>query len=187
MLGLVDQLTTADSREADAAIRAWAATADPELDELLALVRLAPALRDRLSSFTVVEAPSGHITWREYEHVLWTLGEGFRQVLKRRPPLRRHPVLFRAIAALCTETANRNGRESFTMLLGQYGGPSQAPTLVGLLDDPEVDGHALFALRTLKAPGGREAALRLLAQGNTWKRNEAKKYLRRLYPDEVAT
>ena len=73
------------------------------------------------------------------------------------------------------------------MLLGQYGGPSQVPVLLTLLQDPEVDGHALLALRTLKASGGREAAVRLLAEGNTWKRGEAKKCLRRLYPDEVAT
>jgi len=187
MPSLLDQLNTADAPAAYKAIRVWAETASPRLDELLALVRLAPDLRQRLTTLTVVQGPGGPITWRQYEHVLWNLGEGFRQILKCHPTLRRNQTLFKAIAALCLEPANRKGRESFTMLLGQYGGPSQIPAVLALLDDPEVEGHALFALRTLKAPGGLDAAKRLLALGNAWKRGEAKKYLRRVYPHEVAT
>jgi hypothetical protein len=187
MPSLLDQLATADAPTADKAISEWAANATPELDELLALLEFAPELRGRLTAFTVVEGPGGPITWRQFEHVLWTLGEGFRQILKRQPKLRGHPTLFKHIAALCLDPSYRKGRESFTMLLGQYGGPLQARTLVSLLADAEVEGHALLALRTLKAPGGRETAKRLLVEGNTWKRTEAKKYLRKMYPDEVAT
>lgn len=187
MLGLLDQLAIADARTADIAIQTWAETAKPGSDELLALVRVAPHLRQRLTTFAIVQGPAGPITWRQYEHVLWSLGEGFRQVLKRHPTLRRNPTLFEAIAELCAEPANGKGRQSFTMLLGQYGGPGQTPTLLARLHDPEVEGHALYALRILKAPGGFDAAKRLLVEGSAWKRGEARKYLRRVYPNEVAT
>ena len=187
MPSLLDQLARADARAANEAIHHWAATANPELDELLALLHLVPDLRGRLTGFTVVEGPVGPNTSRQFEDVIWALGEGFRHVLKRSPKLRQHPTLFKHIGALCLDTNNRKGRESFMMLLGQYGGPNQVPMLVSLLADPEVEGHALLGLRSLKAPGGREAAKRLLSDGNAWKRTEAKKYLRKLYPDDVGT
>src|SRR5512147_58974 len=101
MLSLFDQLNTGDFPTAQVAIRQWAGTADPELDELLALVRMAPAIRQRFDGFSIVQGPQGPITWRQYEHLLWTLGEGFRQVLKRRPKLRRNATLFKAIDTLC--------------------------------------------------------------------------------------
>jgi hypothetical protein len=56
-----------------------------------------------------------------------------------------------------------------------------------LPEDPAVDGHALLGLRALKAPGGRDGAIRLLSHESAWKRTQARKYLRKLYPDGLAT
>jgi hypothetical protein len=53
---------------------------------------------------------------------------------------------------------------------------------MGLLDDPMVVGHALYALRRLGVPDAREKARDLLSHRRTWIRNEAKKYLKKTDP-----
>jgi len=184
---LLSALNGSDSATALRGLIEWGQRGVASKADLGSLLAMAPGIRSRFRATSVVEGARGAITWYAYEKVLWALGEGFRQVLKRNRAMRRSPELFDAIAALCENPAYGKGRESFTMLLGQYGGPSMAPRLVALLADPDVDGHALYALRHLGAPGGRQKALALLAEERGWKRQEARKYLRKLYPDQVAT
>ena len=184
---LISALSGSDSATAKRALLEWGKQSTPSATELESLVALAPGIRSRFATASTVQTPGGSVTWYGYEYLLWALGEAFRQVLKRRRALRGSCKLFEAIAALCENPTYGKGRESFTMLLGQYGGPSMAPRLVGLLGDSDLDGHALYALRHLGAPGGRQKALSLLAEASGWKRQEARKYLRKLYPDHVAT
>jgi hypothetical protein len=66
------------------------------------------------------------------------------------------------------------------MLLGQYGGRDRAPVLLRLLNDPEVVGHALYALRLLAVPGAEVKARELEGSERTWIRNEARKYLKKM-------
>lgn len=52
--------------------------------------------------------------------------------------------------------------------------------LVGLVDDPEVDGQAVKALGRLKAPAGRAALERKRDDKRAWVRREARRALERL-------
>ncbi len=120
------------------------------------------------------------IVWHGYEHLIWTLGESFRRVLKRERGLRGRDAVFEAIERVCLDRRFGKGRESFTMLLGQYGGPRRVPVLLRLLDDPEVCGHALYALRLLGKEGAEGRARALLNSPTAWIRREAKKYLEKV-------
>ena len=63
------------------------------------------------------------------------------------------------------------------MLLGKYGGPHQTSVLRILLDDDEVSGQAVYAIRLL-APAGLEEEIRpFLSHEKAWIRNEARQYL----------
>jgi hypothetical protein len=116
----------------------------------------------------------------QHESLTWALGEQFRQIMLRLKPLRRNEHVFRAVRAVCRDRRFGKGRESFVMLLGHYGGPAQIPTLVELLDDPVVCGHALYSLRLLAAPEAATKARRFLKSEKTWVRNEAHKYFEKI-------
>ena len=64
------------------------------------------------------------------------------------------------------------------MLLGQYGGKEYIPTLINLLTDEVVSGHAVYALRLLKAKDAAEYVRPFIDSKITWVRNEAKSYFK---------
>lgn len=144
-----------------------------------------PLLTGVFTNSTVIKIRRESITWHEYESIIWALGEQMRQLMKTQPRLRLEASIWQSIEALCMDTRLGKGRESFTMLLGHYGGPQRVPVLKALLADSEVQGHALYALRLLGSPEGIEAAEGLLASDRAWIRGEAKKYLRKVAPDRL--
>ena len=60
---------------------------------------------------------------------------------------------------LAADSRYRRARQMFIYKLGDFGDPSVFPTLVALLDDDDVSGHATFALGRLGRSEG-AAALR---------------------------
>ena len=149
-------------------------------EEIVAHIEQLSALRARFTDEFVVLAPDGPIVWANHEHLAWALGESIRQALQRHRALRKHPTLWAAIETVVADRRIGKGREPYVMLLGQYGGPSRAPLLIQLLDDPEVMGHALYALRLLGVPGAEEKARALLDYRRGWIRKEAKSYLKKV-------
>lgn len=145
--------------------------------DLVSLLDQVPSLPTEYPDAFTFESSGETITWHNYESLLWTLGESFRQILKKQRALRRSEVLWQRIEAVCLEPRYGKGRESFTMLLGQYGGRDRVPVLLKLLDDADVYGHALYALRLLGVPDAIGPARRLLDSPRTWVRREARKYL----------
>lgn len=145
--------------------------------DMLAVLDQAPDLLGRFTESSDVHVGHDVITWCNYENLLWTMGESFRRLLKRHRNLRRSAALWERIQLLCLNTRYGKGRESFTMLLGQYGGEARVPVLIELLDDPQVYGHALYAMRLLGDPRAVSAARRLLGSPKAWVRSEARKYL----------
>jgi hypothetical protein len=152
------------------------------VQQILSLLAELPSLRAKFSDEYVVLGPDGPITWVNHESLTWALGESIRQALRRRPKLRKDPPLWLAIEGIGTDQSVGKGREPFVMLLGQYGDLDRVPVLLQLLDDPEVAGHALYALRLPAAPGAEGKTRELAASRRTWIRNEAKKYLERIAP-----
>ena len=118
----------------------------------------------------------------DFQSVIWTLGESFRRILKRDKRLRRSDQFFQAVESICLDERFGKGRESFTMLLGQYGGVSRIPVLIRLLDDPDVAGHAVYSLRLLRAVEAAEKVRPFLESPKTWVRNEARKFFQKIEP-----
>ena len=150
--------------------------------QILDLIAELPLLRKSFRDEYVVLGPRGPITWVGHESLSWALGESIRQALRRGRTLRGDPVLWRALETVATERTVGKGRQPFVMLLGQYGGGDRSEVLLRLLDDPEVVGHALYALRLLALPGAEAKARELEKSGHTWIRNEARKYLKKMAP-----
>jgi hypothetical protein len=120
--------------------------------------------------------------WSSVQGVIWTLGESFRRILKRDKRLRRSDRFFQAVESICLDDRFGKGRESFTMLLGHYGGVSRTPVLIRLLDDPDIAGHAVYSLRLLKAAEAAEKVRPFLESPKTWVRNEARKFFQKIEP-----
>ena len=150
------------------------------IPQLVDLLDRLPLLVERYSETRVVTILNDTFTGKTYEDLIWTLGESLRRFLKRNKPLRQSPELWTRVEAICCDPRYGRGRESFTMLLGQYGGRDRVPILVGLLEDDQVQGHALYALRLLGAAQARAKAEQLLDSPRTWIRAEARKYLRKI-------
>lgn len=82
---------------------------------------------------------------------------------------------FSDIKKLVTDRSFGISRQMFVMALGRMKTPEAIPLLVDLLDDDDVNGHAIVALRKLKAIETVEDIRKLVNYPRTWVRNEAKK------------
>jgi len=147
--------------------------------QLLELLDRLPIIIERYSSRWELKIGKELFDGNRAETLIWTLGESFRRILKRKKALRSSTEFWSRIEAVGSDPRFGKGRESFTMLLGQYGGRGRVPTLLRLLDDPQVQGHALYSLRLLRAAEARARAEELLASPKAWVRAEARKYLRK--------
>jgi HEAT repeat protein len=68
-------------------------------------------------------------------------------------------------------------REMVVLGLGRSKRPEAGDVLIALLDDPDVNGHAVAALRKLKVPGARVGLERMLKDDRAWVRKEAQRAL----------
>jgi len=148
-------------------------------NDLIAALRAIGGWRERFTdSFTIQSGEK--ITWRRYENLVWALGESFRRIMLRTRGLRKSEPVFDSVRVICSDGRFGKGRESFTMLLGQYGGSAQITALVGLLDDPEVCGQAIYALRLLGAVEAAEKVRPFLNSPKAWIKQEALKYFQKI-------
>src|SRR5262245_35665661 len=173
-------IVTDGFREARRSISSLGDAADISEADLLAFLDQVPELVAQYPASYLVEYRGENSTWFNYESLIWTLGESCRRLLKGERKLRRSAAIWERVEALCLNRRYGKGRESFTMLLGQYGGLERVPVLLRLLDDPDVCGQALYALRLLGAPEAIEQARDLLHAPKGWIRQEAKKYLKKI-------
>ena len=115
--------------------------------------------------------------WEPWERRLWEIGEEIRQILIAAPTLRRDESLAREILAMSLDRRGGFGRQSFMMLLGRRSFASFAKELASQLSDEEVCGHAVWALYRAKVHGVSAAVRPLCDHGETWIRNEARRYI----------
>lgn len=87
---------------------------------------------------------------------------------------------FDAFVELVTDRRYGKARQMVVMGLGKSKRPQAVEVLLELMDDPDVDGHAVKALGKLKAPTAREALESKLDDDRAWVRQEARKALARL-------
>jgi hypothetical protein len=157
-------------------VHIWGDASDVSEEDLLVALGAVKLWRDRFTEPFTFEFRGEQISWHRYEALIWALGESFRRLMLSAKELRGRERVFEAVRFLCLDKEFGKGRESFTMLLGQYGGRLQIPTLIKLLEDSEVCGPAVYALRLL---GAYEAADRIrpfLNSSETWVRKESIKF-----------
>ena len=100
-------LRTGDQQEIRLALSQYAETASPSEEELLRLLGDASVLGERFTASFDVDSPYGVITWRDYESLIWQLGESFRQVLQRNRRLRRRRRLFAKVEQIALDPLRR--------------------------------------------------------------------------------
>jgi hypothetical protein len=171
-----------DRKLLDSAIRSFGDTDGLTEDDLCAAVHGVEVWRERFTEPFTREHKGEQITWYRYESLVWELGEQFRRAMLRNRRLRRCERVFESARAVCADRRFGKGRESFIMLLGQYGGTPQIPALIDSLDDPEVCGHAVYALRLLGASEAADRVRPFLDSPKTWVRQEARKYFQKIEP-----
>jgi HEAT repeat protein len=69
--------------------------------------------------------------------------------------------------------------------LGRMRNPAAVQILIELLGDEQVAGHAVKALRKLRAPAARERLVAMSNHPKTWIRNEVKKTLDAIEKEEA--
>ncbi len=85
--------------------------------------------------------------------------------------------VFGDITELVRDRQHGRAREMLAVALGNMKDSRVADILIELLDDAQVAGHALTALRKLAPPQARSAVERLLDHPKDWIRNEARRAL----------
>ena len=171
-----------DWRPLDSDIQEFGDAIGVSEDDLLAAMGATKLWRQRFKDPFTFEYREEQITWFRYESLIWALGESFRRIMLRVPLLRKRERVFADVRGICLDRGFGKGRESFTMLLGQYGGNGQIPTLLQLLEDPEVSGHAVYSLRLLGASEAAERVRPLPDSRKAWVRKEARKYFQKIKP-----
>jgi len=88
--------------------------------------------------------------------------------------------VFDDIVALVKDKRHGRAREMLAVALANMKNPKAVDVLIELLDDEEIAGHALSALRKLAPPEAREAIEPFVNHPKTWARNEAKRALKKI-------
>jgi HEAT repeat protein len=84
---------------------------------------------------------------------------------------------FDDLVELVRDRSYGRAREMVVLGLARTKRPEAGDILIGLLGDPDVNGHAVKALRKLKVPGARPGLERMLDDDRAWVRKEVKSAL----------
>lgn len=84
---------------------------------------------------------------------------------------------FDELAALARDRSYGRGREMLVLGFGRSKRPEAGDILIELLDDPDVNGHAVKALRRLRVRAAGPGLERMLADRRAWVRREAQRAL----------
>ena len=87
---------------------------------------------------------------------------------------------FDELVDLARDRRYGKARQMVVLGLGKSKRPEAVDVLLGLVNDPDVDGHAVKALGKLKPPAARAALEGKLGDGRAWVRSEARKALAKL-------
>lgn len=102
----------------------------------------------------------------------WAIGNALSEVAD--------DSVFDDIVGLVRDKRHGRAREMLAVALGNMKDPRAVDVLIELLDDEEVAGHAVLALRKLAPPEARSAIERFVDHPKTWVRNEARRALAKI-------
>jgi HEAT repeat protein len=106
-------------------------------------------------------------TPREAEALRWAIGNALEVVVT--------PSLLDGIADIVSRKENGTARQMAVLSLAKIRHPRSIAVLIDLLNDDQVAGHAIMALRKLKALEALDHLERFVDHPQAWIRNEAKK------------
>ena len=134
-----------------------------------------------LTTLTGVEMQGqlGATDWKSFEMRIWRLGESLRLFLKKKRWRGRGPLLD-AVAKVLSDGRFGKGRQTFALLLGDFGGQEYREPLGHVLEDKEVWGHVIKALTKARILGFAGEVAGIQAQESGWIQAAARKYLRSL-------
>lgn len=107
-------------------------------------------------------------------------GTGLRWTIGNALDVLADDSVFDELVGLARDRRYGKARQMIVLGLGKSKRPEVVEVLLGLVDDPDVDGHAVKALGRLKARDARAALERKLDDERAWVRGEARKALARL-------
>ncbi len=115
---------------------------------------------------------------KEAEGLRWSIGNALEVVAE--------PSLLEKLIEIVTNGENGKPREMVVLALSKIRDPRSVEVLIGLLDDEQVAGHAVMALRKLKAPQALHHLVKFADHPRAWIRNEAKKAITIITKNEAA-
>ena len=118
-----------------------------------------------IASQTLIEEYEN--TANEEHSLRWAIGNAIDVLAE--------PSLLEDLIRITTDAGNGKSREMFVLAFGKIRDPRSVKTLIQLLEDEQVAGHAIVALRKLGAPEALDHFARFANHPQTWIRNEAKK------------
>ena len=125
-----------------------------------------------------MDGVDGAPDWLEYEHKIWALGEELRLLLQKRKDLRGGGPVMDTVASVLSESKFGKGRQTFALLLGQYGDGKYGDYLGQQLEDSDVLGHCVDALRKAKILGYETDVAYIAETSSGWIKNAAKAYVK---------
>lgn len=158
-------------------------------ESVAAALEEASLVWERTARLVSMRGVAGAPDWLQFERLLWDFGESLRLCFVKQKSWRSWVKIFDVVADRAIDGRFHKGRQSLVLLLGQFSAAKHADVLRRLIDDTEVRGHALMALRTGKvADVGLMDRVRFLSEHERgWVRTEAKKYLKFLLATDGAS
>jgi len=161
---LIEAVGSAPSKSLDGALLATA------------LIVTAENLRETRTGLSMAGV-DGAPDWLGFETALWKLSERLRPVFAARKDWRSGSEIMNAVIHICCNQNYAKGRQNFVLMLGDFGGTSEAIELGKLLSDTDVQGHAIKALCKLRDDRFRASVESLMPSLKGWTKSAAKKYL----------
>lgn len=107
-------------------------------------------------------------------------GMGLRWAIGNAVEVLANDAIFDEMAAVAQNRLYGKSRQMIVLGLSKSKRPEAVRILLGLIDDPDVDGHAVMALGRLKASSARSFLEGKLEDQRAWVRAEARKALAKL-------
>lgn len=160
-------------------------------DAIPILLRWLPQITDPIVKEEVVRAMS--VPWakpvatkplieqfRSLDASVDPTGTGLRWVIGNALQVLFTDADFDEFVELAQDRRYGRARQMVVLGLGKSRRPDAVGVLLGLVNDPDVDGHAVKALGKFKAPAARAALELKLDDSRAWVRSEARKALAKL-------
>lgn len=116
----------------------------------------------------------------EYKKLKFNLESGIRWAIGNALSVVADDSVLPDILEILLDKTNGKSREMFAVALGNMKNPIVEDELINFLDDEQLAGHAIMALRKLKSKKALSALEKFLTHPKTWVRNEAKKAVEKI-------